>query len=87
MFELLAMLFCTDIGSIFKQQVFRAFKNIFVLLGSFTVLAVTDLVDYSVKSGYTMKEPPAAVFLTALMYGSPICMITASIDFFCLADN
>ena len=50
------MLLPTDMRSVFKQQVFCAFKDIFILLGSFTVLAVTDLVDYSVKGGHNMKQ-------------------------------
>jgi len=50
------MLFPTDMRSVFKQQVFCAFKDIFVLLSGFPVLGVTDLVDDTVKSGHNMKE-------------------------------
>jgi len=50
------MLFATDMRSVFEQQVFGAFKDSFMLLGSFPVLAVTDLVDDTVKSSHNMKE-------------------------------
>ena len=50
------MLFPTDMRSIFKQQVFSPFKDSFMLLNSFPVLVVTDLVDDTVKSDHNMKE-------------------------------
>jgi len=78
--------------SVLEQQVFCAFKDIFVFLGRFTVFAVADFVDNAVKGGHNMEQVKddgrlREFFLTAFMYGFHMSMTTASIDFFCLADS
>jgi hypothetical protein len=54
-FELLAVLLATDIGPVLKQQILRAFKDLFMLGGCLAAFAGSDFVDDAAKSGDDMK--------------------------------
>ena len=78
------MIFAPHIFSVFKQQVLGAFKNGPVLLGSLSVLAVSDLVDHPAEAGDNVEQIEndlgiGQFFLTALINGSHMSMATASI--------
>jgi hypothetical protein len=53
---LLTLLFPTDIRSVFEQQVFCSFKDIFIFFGRFAVFAVAYFVYDAAKGGNNMEQ-------------------------------